>query len=107
MLEKLADSEDWATIKAGENTEELEERMKTEKIIYSEIIIEAKTGSLPAFLQDMAEKSVSLKDRVTADNRLWLITYDTSQYKSNEMIDMIRADSRIVSAEFNKVLSER
>lgn len=107
MLEKLADSDDWATIKAGENTNELEERMKTEKIIYSEIIIEAKTGTLPAFLQEMANKSVSLKDRVTEDNRLWLITYDTSQYKSNEMIEMIRADARIISAEFNKVLSER
>jgi hypothetical protein len=107
MLEKLADSDDWATIRAGEDTNELEERIKTEKIIYSEIIIEAQNGTLPAFLQAMADKSVSLKDRVTADNRLWLITYDTALYKSTEMIEMIRKDPRIISAEFNKVLSER
>ncbi|HMP28707.1 MAG TPA: DUF6438 domain-containing protein [Saprospiraceae bacterium] len=108
MLEKIADSDGWLMLKGPDVQEEIEERVVEEEVtIFSEIIIEPTPGSLPRFLQDYQEKSVSLTDRITEDGRLWLIKYNTSAYKPEEMLQMIKSDSRIISAEFNKKLQNR
>jgi hypothetical protein len=107
MLEKIADSDGWLLIKGPDISNELEEKVEEELTIYSEIIIEPSPGSLSRFLQDYQAKSVSLTDRVTEDGRLWLIKYNTNAYKPEEMLQMIKSDSRIISAEFNKKLQNR
>ena len=108
MLEKIADSDGWLLVQAPPKEENLEERaVEEEVIIYSEIIIEPQQGSLGRFLQDYQAKSVSLTDRLTEDGRLWLIRYNTNEFKPEEMLKMIKSDSRIISAEFNKKLQTR
>ncbi len=107
MLEKIADSDGWLLIRAPAVTDSLEERVEEEVTIFSEIIIEPQLGSLPRFLQDYQDKGVSLTDRITEDGRLWLIKYNTEAFKPEEMLQMIRSDKRIISAEFNKKLQNR
>jgi hypothetical protein len=108
MLEKIADSDGWLMKEGPPKEEKQEERaVEEEVIIYSEIIIEPQPGSLSRFLQDYQDKSVSLTDRVTEDGRLWLIKYNTNAHKPEAMLQMIKSDSRIISAEFNKKLQTR
>lgn len=109
-MEKIAESPDWTLVKAapgeGGNTDERNGEAK-EEIIHSEIIIEPKPGTLARFLQDWDSKSVYLTDRITEDGRLWLIKYSTKTYTPEAMLEMIKADDRIISAQFNKKLQTR
>lgn len=108
MLEKIADSEDWLLLQAAPPQEEVtEERVKEEVTIFNEIIIEPKVGSLSSFLQDWQGQGVSLKDRLTEDGRLWLISLTESDLKPQEILTKIKADSRVITAEFNKKLQPR
>ena len=110
-LEKIVNSDGWTLLEAAPadaNSEEVVPREKeVETTIYSEIIIQPKAGSLAKFLQDFADKSLYLADRITEDGRLWLVKYDTKKYKAEEMLEMIKADARIESAQFNKKLEMR
>lgn len=108
MLEKIADSEDWLLLEAAPPQEVVpEERVKEEVIIYNEIIIEPKLGSLSSFLQDWQGQGVSLKDRLTEDGRLWLISLTETDLTPAEVLAKIKSDSRVITAEFNKKLQPR
>ncbi|MBK8389597.1 MAG: hypothetical protein IPL23_10115 [Saprospiraceae bacterium] len=110
-LERIVESDGWKLIKAApvETSEEVIDtrEKKVETTIFSEIIIEPTTGTLAKFLQDFTDKSLYLSDRITEDGRLWLVKYDMSKYKPEEMLALIKADARIKSAEFNKRLETR
>jgi hypothetical protein len=107
-LERIADSDGWLMVQASEPTDLIEERTKeTEVTIFDEIIIEPLMGALPRFLNDYQNKSVSLLDRVTEDGRLWLIKFNKESIEPQKMLELIKADERIKSAEFNKKLQPR
>jgi hypothetical protein len=108
MLERIADSDGWLMLKSSEPTDLIEERAKESEItIFNEIIIEPMMGSLPRFLNDYQNKGVSLMDRVTEDGRLWLIKVNNDSMEPQKMLELIKADERIKSAEFNKKLQPR
>ena len=109
-LEKIAESKDWTLVKAAPTTgdeNEIRAEEAKEVFIYDEIIIEPKPGTLSKFLQDWDSKSVYLSDRLTEDGRLWLIKFNSKDHKPEAFLELIKADERINSAQFNKKLQTR
>ncbi|MBL0081576.1 MAG: hypothetical protein IPP37_03700 [Saprospiraceae bacterium] len=96
MTEKYADDEPQRPVK------------KDEVINYNEIIIEPNTGtSLPKWFKENEVYGIYLIRKISPDLNLWLIGFDKNQYEPKMMLDMLKKDAAIKTAEFNKQTEER
>lgn len=96
MVEKYADDEPQRPVK------------KEEALNYNEIIIEPSNGtSLPRWFKENEAYGIYLIRKISPDLNLWLIGYDKNQFEPKMMLDMLKKDTAIKTAEFNKQTEER
>lgn len=89
-------------------TEETSERSQDNNTIFNEIIIEPNPGiRLNQWFKDNENLTIRLVKKISPDLNLWLITYDTSKFTPKEMLENLKSDAAIKSAEFNKKISNR
>ncbi|MBK9254683.1 MAG: hypothetical protein IPM42_04285 [Saprospiraceae bacterium] len=110
-LEKIANSPGWKLEIKSEQAptpEEPQIENVPEVQIDSEIIIEpAPNVSLARWFKKYERYDVRLIKKIAPNLNFWLITYDTSIIKPADFLEMIRQDTEISNAEFNKKLSPR
>ncbi|MEM9548235.1 MAG: DUF6438 domain-containing protein, partial [Bacteroidota bacterium] len=106
MLEKIADNKNWSLVKSAE---ELNKNKKQEPdYIYNEIIIEPRKGLLlTKWLDSKGEYRVRLIKKIAPNLEYYLIGYDISTINPDTFLDMLHKDKDIVSAEFNKKVTQR
>jgi hypothetical protein len=111
QLERLTTVGEWKTIKEYpiNETNDVSNKMYTNgDIIQNQIIIQPKPNiSLAPWLRSYEKYGVNLMKKLTADGNTWLISYDMNKIKPSNMIALLRADSSIETAEFNKIISPR
>ena len=103
-LELLAESNDrWKLLKASEKT------LQEKNLIKSEIIIATKGGPTLAkwFDKMRVNHGIRIVKRLSAANNTWLISYNIKEYEPEEMLDILRKNDFIVSAEFNSETNNR
>lgn len=109
-LEKLVDSEDWKLLEAypDENATTESQEKQIDPTIYEEIIIEPNSGvRLPKWFKDNEVYGIRLLTKISQEQNLWLITYNTMEYKPEQIMEIIKKDPSIKTAEFNKKLEQR
>ena len=96
------EEEGWIVIEKPEKNE------KPKKIIDNQIIISTGDGMiLSSWLQKYKDYGLRLMNRISENENMWLIRFDKTLINPEEMLQMIRADSGIINAEFNTELSNR
>jgi len=101
-LDQIIESNSWIVID-GEFVEEEEP-----KVNLDEIIVEFKKGvGLPNWFKQKKDLGIWLKGRVSEENNSWIIGYKRSDNKPEEILEILKNDESIKSAEFNKVVSNR
>ncbi|MDA8692413.1 DUF6438 domain-containing protein [Saprospiraceae bacterium] len=104
QLEEIAeDNYGWTLIEAPKDT------INEDELIKSEIIITTKGGpSLSKWFDQMrVDHGIRIVKRLSAANNTWLISYNTNNYAPEEMLDLLRKNDFIRSAEFNSETSNR
>ena len=106
LLEKVIDSEGWEMAKSEE---EMKKGQKpAPSVIYKEIIIETAPGlQMARWIESMDQYGVRLIKKLAPNLNMYLITYTHSSIKPKEMIKLLRAEEKIISAEFNQKTSKR
>ena len=93
MLIKIAESEGWEKI--GED--------ESESLIKEEIIIQTrKRLILPKWIRQYQEFGVMIKNRIDPSTNHWLVSYNISKIKPEELLDKLQKDPDLISAEFNR-----
>ena len=103
-IELIAESNDgWTLVEASKNA------IPEDKLIKSQIIIETKGGPRLAkwFDKMRVDHGIRIVKRLSAANDTWLISYDTKDYSPEAMLDILRKNDFIVSAEFNSKTENR
>jgi len=106
LLENIAISDGWRLtdpLSAAPNALDEDNEDK------SKIIIQPRDGiHLPNWFRKHREAyGVRIVSRVAPHANIWLITYDDKKISAAEMMDVLKADPDIKSAEFNKELEFR
>lgn len=105
ILEGIAEGEDWTFL------EDLNGVTAEEKANYimTEIIIEPGPGTLlPHFFEDVKKRyGMRILNRISPTSNLWLTTYDTNRIDGEELLEILKNDKRLSSAEFNKKIKPR
>ncbi|MBT8230167.1 MAG: hypothetical protein KJO50_07890, partial [Bacteroidia bacterium] len=98
-LEKIAETEDaWTLI-----SEKTVEENKGPKYNKSHIILNLKHGSQLAswFNKMRKEHGVRILKRLSNNEESWLISYNQNKYSPEEMLELLRNDPNVASAEFS------
>lgn len=109
LMRQLTIEGSWELIEKYADDEPRRQTQKDEEAVnYNEIIIEPNTGtSLPRWFKENEAYGIYLIRKISPDLNLWLIGYDKNQYEPKMMLDMLKKDSAIKTAEFNKQTKER
>lgn len=106
LLEKVADSDGW--ILAKSEAEMKKGQKPAPSIIYKEIIIETAPGTQMArWIESMDQYGVRLIKKLAPNLNIYLITYTHSTITPQQMIKLLRAEEKIISAEFNQKVTKR
>ncbi len=98
-LEQIAENDSgWILI--DENVEEVDEGPA---YIKTQIILVLKHGNQLSkwFNQMRQEHGLRILKRLNNTNDSWLVSYDTRKYKPEEMLELLRNDENVKSADFN------
>jgi hypothetical protein len=112
-LEKLIKSDDFKLIKMYQpktTQEETIEKPKIEEdpIIDNQIIIELNSNIFMAqWLRKYTEYDVQLMKQVSPDLNYWVITFNKLKVAPETLLNIIKEDSQVKFAEFNKRISSR
>ncbi len=107
LMRQLTQNGPWLMVEQYQE-DEPQRNVQKEEYIYDEIIIEPNAGtSLPKWFRDNANYGIHLIRKISPDLNLWLIGYDKNQLEPKMMLDMLKKDSSIKTAEFNKKTEER
>jgi hypothetical protein len=111
-LEKLSKSDGWKLEKAYEeqSTNDVTNRNLEVKddIIENQVIIEPSPNiPLAQWFKKYEDYDVQLIKKVAPNLNYWLITYDINKIEPASFIKLLKDDSEIKHAEFNKVISKR
>jgi Domain of unknown function (DUF6438) len=110
-LESLTNVGEWTTIKEYpvNQTNDVTNRMHTnENVIENQIIVEMNEfASIGVWIRSYQKYSANLMRPLDKDRKIWLISYNTEKINPKDMLETIKKDSSIKSAEFNKVLMPR
>lgn len=101
MLDKIANSSGW-----------LQEQGAASDLpagaIANEIIVQLSPNVDPhVWVIPYGKQNLSLKEPVSTSTNYWLVTYDTNVMPPQEMIEWLRKDPYVLSAEFNKQATGR
>lgn len=98
-LEGLIADGDWTTVELYEQKpEELDQR----KLIESEILVQIQPGvALPRWQKRFENQGIRLLTRVDKEQNIWLYTYSKQRIEPVEMLQKVKADPDVISAEFN------
>ncbi|MFM2394410.1 MAG: hypothetical protein RLZZ546_2392 [Bacteroidota bacterium] len=110
MNELVRDEAGWQIIEKYEQDTMDDEREKSKEsnTIFDEIIIEPNPGiRLNQWFKDNENLTIRLIKRISPDLNLWLITYDVNKFSPQEMLENLKRDAAIKTAEFNKKISNR
>jgi hypothetical protein len=106
QLERIADNEEWNFVKSLEELNQNKEAQPS--FIYNEIIIEPKKGMLlTKWLESKEEYGVRLIKKIAPGLDYYLIGFDTRKITPEKFIQMLGSDKDILTAEFNKKMSQR
>lgn len=112
-LEKLIKSNEFKQIKAylPQTTQETESEKpaSTEDVIIdSQIIVELNNNVFMAqWLRKYSQYDMQLVKQVSPDLNYWVITYNKQKIVPDDMMKIIKEDSQVKLAEFNKRVSNR
>lgn len=112
-LEKLIKSDEFKLLKQyqPQTTQEAdaEKPVKSEEVyIDNQIIIELNTNVFMAqWLRKYTQYDVQLMKQLSPDLNYWVITFNKQKIMPDELLKLIKEDSQIKFAEFNKRLSNR
>ena len=116
VLETLIRSDNFELLKSydAKTTKTLIENEKNtqeEEVTYvidSEIIIEFNPNVfMSQWLQKYSQYQVQLVKRLGQNSPYWVITFNKTIIDSNDMLELIKQDTQVKSAEFNKKVSSR
>ncbi|MBK8700849.1 MAG: hypothetical protein IPN29_15430 [Saprospiraceae bacterium] len=108
LMQEIYKNGEWKLLEKYPDDAPNPRTQKEDANIYEEIIIEPVAGvSLPQWFRTMAPYGIRLINRISADLNLWLITYDLDHNEPKLMLDIIKNDPAIKSAEFNKRIEPR
>ncbi len=99
LLEQVAESKEGWTIIDGSVEE------KKPKFDNSKIIISLKDGAQLSRWFNSARENYTIRIIKQMDNSYdkWLVSYDTQQYSPNEIIETLKKDNNVSSAEFLRI----
>jgi hypothetical protein len=101
MLDGIANSEGWTRLRAPESN-------LPPGAIANEIIVQLMDEVDPrVWIVQYAKQGGAIKERISPNNNYWVITYDTNIIPPQEMLDWLRRDNYVLSAEFNKQVRGR
>jgi len=111
-LEKIAESDGWTLLEAAKEDSNLTiEAPKAEPEpveIKTEIIIQPGPNTkLPIWFRENEKYGLRLIRRISQEENLWLITYDTKNYQPEQMLNILKEDKALNSAQFNKNIEPR
>ena len=108
LMRQLTQRGPWLMIEQYPDDEGPRKAQKEDDTIYDQIIIEPADGvSLPRWFKENSSYGIHLIKKVSPDLNLWLIGYDKDQLEPKMMLDLLKKDASIKSAEFNKKIEER
>lgn len=101
MLDGIANSGGWERLSAPESD-------LPPGTIANELIVQLADEVDPkVWIIQYAKQGMAIKERISPNNHYWLVTYDTSIIPAKEMIDWVRRDPYVLSAEYNKTARGR
>jgi hypothetical protein len=110
-LESLTNVGEWKTIKEYEKnvTNDVSLKMHTnENIIENQILIElVENASLGPWLRTYQKYGINLIRPMDQAQKIWLISYNTDKISPKSMIEILKTDTSVKTAEFNKILMPR
>ena len=101
MLDNLANSTGW----------ELKEKPESglpENVIADELIVQLNGGVDPhKWAQKYAKQGMKVVKSLSPNGYYWLVKYDSEVVPPESMLEMVRGDSNVLAAEYNKKLDGR
>jgi hypothetical protein len=112
VLEKLAGSDGWTLVKAYEpkitRAADEERAENRDPIIDSQIIIEPGPNVfLAQWLKKYDQYDIQLIKKMSEEFNYWLITFNKQKISALDMMDILKKDTDLKFAEFNKKISPR
>jgi|GEM_PF-330428 hypothetical protein len=102
MLDKIAESNSGWIQEVGEGNG------LPAGAIANEIIVQLAPNVDPqVWVIPYGKQNLTLKEPISPSSNFWLVTYDNNIIPPQEMIDWLRKDPYVISAEFNKTVSGR
>lgn len=116
MLETLTRADGFKLLKAYEpkitkilsnETDEVKEKPKS-YIIESEIVVEILPSAfMSQWIQKYKDQQIQIVNKLSETSSIWLITYNRNIIQSQAMLDKLKQDPQVKSAEFNKSTTPR
>lgn len=98
-------------VKTSKTLTEDKENTQEEEVTYiidNEIIIEFNPNVfMSQWLQKYSQYHIQLVKRLGQNSPYWVITFNKTIIDSNDMLELIKQDTQVKSAEFNKKVSSR
>lgn len=105
-LENISESEGWKLVEAA-NVDNMENPSEPVEVKFdkTKIMVKHKMGTkLPGWFNEMRDAyGVRILNQVPDDTGGWIVTYTTTKYTAEEVLDGIRASDAVQSAEFVKM----
>lgn len=108
LLEAIVKNGDWILKEKYEVAAPARKEKAEDFNIYEEILIEPAEGlRLPVWLKEMEVYGVVLIKKASTEQNIWLISYDHQNIEPRKMLEILKKDNSIKTAEFNKRISNR
>ena len=101
-LDEIAESGGWAPKAEAQKGKEDSGALKNEIIVQ---LMEGVDGNI--WVRQYAKHNMQLIKRLSPRSFYWLVNFDTKTTSPESMIEMIRQDAYVVSAEFNRSVESR
>lgn len=108
LMRQITQTGSWKQIESYPADDPPRQAKMEETTLYHEIIIEPNAGiSLPRWFKENSTYGIYLIRKVSPDLNLWVIGYDRNQIEPRMMLEILKKDPAIKTAEFNKKTEER
>ncbi len=103
MLDELANADGWEQRGRGDDNYGL-----PKEFIANQLIVQLKPGiDTKRWLRKYYLQEMELVESISSDSNYWLFSFNPENKHPQMMLDMVRNDSDVINAEFNKRLSLR
>ena len=101
MLDKIVDEEGW----------ELKEKPASDlpdNVIPNELIVQiSNTTDINVWSRKYAKQNMEVVKALSPNGHFWLVSFDDQIIPPKQMLEFVKNDPEVVSAEFNKKLDKR